>query len=74
MLSVRYSPWMKEDCGAEVRHGIEVQPVHTSPTNKQRENIRSICCLEVHLSPTSNSDDWLSRTSIKVLMWGRSTA
>ena len=57
MLLVRYSPWMKEDYGAEVHHGIEVQPVHTSPINKQRENIRSICCLEVHLSPTSNSND-----------------
>jgi hypothetical protein len=34
-----YSPWMLEVGGAEVRHGIEAQPVHTSPTkNKQKRS------------------------------------
>lgn len=43
MFSVRYSPWMKEDGGAEVHHGIEAQPVYTSPKNKQTEKLRLIC-------------------------------
>lgn len=51
MFSVRYSPWMQEDGGAEVRHGIEAQPVHTSPTKKQSEKIKLICPQVHHIPP-----------------------
>lgn len=51
VFSVRYSPWMKEDGDAEVHHGIEAQPVHTSPTYKQTEKIRLLCPQAHHIPP-----------------------
>lgn len=34
VILVLYLPKMKEDCGGEVRHEIEVQLVYTSPVKK----------------------------------------